>query len=166
MSREGELIKAFMRSAAQQVYVVTARSPGGGYAALTVSAMTSLSLNPPLVLVCIDKSSRNHEVLVQAEHFIVTMLGSSDEWIARIMAEPADPLEKLRRVDYVEGKYGPMIPGPRPCLVARRWAVYDGGDHSIIVGEVIDGEAPELRCPLLYRNRCYTTVVGCQQAKS
>lgn len=161
MASAAELIKAFMRGAAQQVYVVTARGPGGGYAALTVSSMTSLSLNPPLILVCIDKSSRNHQVLVEAQHFIVTLLSSEDEWVSRVMAEPGDPLEKLRRVNYVEGKYGPMLPIPRPYLVARRWAVYDGGDHSIIVGEVIEGEAPQVKCPLIYYNRGYTTIRGC-----
>jgi len=161
LASAAELVKAFMRDAAQQVYVVTARGPGGGYAALTVSSMTSLSLNPPLILVCIDKSSRNHQVLVEAQHFIVTLLSSEDEWVSRVMAEQGDPLEKLRRVNYVEGKYGPMLSLPRPYLVARRWAVYDGGDHSIIVGEVIEGEAPQVRCPLIYYNRGYTTIRGC-----
>jgi flavin reductase (DIM6/NTAB) family NADH-FMN oxidoreductase RutF len=158
----GELVKGFMRSAAQQVYVVTARGAGGSYAALTVSSMTSLSVNPPLILVCIDKSSRSHEVLVNAPHFIVTLLSKEDEWVSRIMAEPGDPLDRLRRVNYVEGKYGPMLPLARPYLVARRWAIYDGGDHSIVVGEVIDGEAPQARCPLLYYNTEYTTTQGCE----
>jgi flavin reductase (DIM6/NTAB) family NADH-FMN oxidoreductase RutF len=54
-----------------------------------------------------------------------------------------------------------MLPIPRPYLVARRWAVYDGGDHSIIVGEVIEGEAPQVRCPLIYYKRGYTTIRGC-----
>ncbi|MGC9071448.1 MAG: flavin reductase family protein [Acidilobus sp.] len=162
MATTAELIKGFMRSAAQQVYVVTARTPGGDYAALTVSSMTSLSISPPLVLMCIDKSSRNHGVLLEAEHFIVTLLGKDDEWISRIMAEPGDPLSKLRAVDYVEGPYGPLIPGARPYLVARKWAVYEGGDHSIIVGEVIDGQVVEQPCPLLYHNRSYKVPEGCR----
>ncbi|MGC9113117.1 flavin reductase family protein [Acidilobus sp.] len=157
----GELIKQFMRSAAQQVYVVTARDLGGSYAALTVSSMTSLSISPPLILICIDRSSRSHEVLTQAPYFIVTMLSKDDEWLSRLMDEPGDALEKLRRANYMESKYGPMLPGDRPYLVARRWAVYDGGDRSIIVGEVVDGSAPPMRCPLLYQNRAYTTVKGC-----
>lgn len=161
MPAPAELIKGFMRSAAQQVYVVTARTSGGEYAALTVSSMTSVSLNPPLILICIDKGSRNHRVLVSAEHFIVTLLGKGDEWISRIMAQPGDPLEKLRAVNYVEGPYGPLVPGARPYLVARRWAVYDGGDHSIIVGEVVDGEVVEQPCPLIYHNRAYKVPQGC-----
>ncbi len=161
MSGPADLIKGFMRSAAQQVYVVTARSAGGEYAALTVTSMTSLSLNPPLILICVDKGSRNHRVLVTADHFIVTLLGKGDEWISRIMAEPEDPLVKLRAVNYIEGSYGPLIPVARPYLVARRWAVYDGGDHSIVVGEVIAGEVVEQPCPLIYHNRTYKVPEGC-----
>ncbi len=162
MPSGAELVKGFMRSAAQQVYVVTARTQGGEYAALTVSSMTSLSLNPPLVLICVDKGSRNHRVLVEADYFIVTLLGKGDEWISRIMAEPGPPIDKLKAVGYVEGPYGPLIPGMRPYLVARRWAVYDGGDHSIVVGEVVDGIVVEQPCPLIYHNRAYKLLEGCR----
>ncbi len=156
-----ELVKAFMRGAAQQVYVVTARSPGGSYAAFTASAVTSISLSPPLIMVAVDKGSRSHEAMVSARHFIVMLLAKEDEWLARLMTQSSDPLDKLRQSGFMEDKYGPYVPLPRPRLVARRWAIYDGGDHSIVIGEVIDGEALDVKCPLLYHNRSYTSLYGC-----
>ena len=159
-----EEIKAFMRMAAQQVYVVTARTAGGEYAAITVSAMTSLSLDPPLIMVAIDKRSRNHDVLMRAEKFVVTLLDARDEWIARIMAEPRDPLSKLKDVGYVDSEDGPLLPGGRPYLVAAKWAAYDGGDHTIFVGRVVGGSVSPVDCPLVYHNRSYKTVSGCAPA--
>jgi len=156
----GDLIRAFMREAAQQVYVVTAKW-GGRYSAFTASSVTSISLNPPLVMVSVDKSSLSHDPLVNADYFVISMLGARDVDLARLMAEPIDPRVKLERAGFIELPQGPVLAASKTYLVLRRYAVYDGGDHSIVLGEVVGGRVEGVECPLLYRRREYTTIAGC-----
>lgn len=156
----GDLLRAFMREVAQQVYVVTARW-SDRYAAFTASSVTSISLKPPLMMVSVDRSSMSHNPLVNAELLAIIMLSLDDVEIARIMAEPVDPRVKLERVGYVEVGGVPLLKVSRPYLVLRRYAVYDGGDHSIVLGEVIGGSVTSVECPLVYRRRSYTSISGC-----
>lgn len=157
-----ELLKAFMRSAAQQVYIVTARS-GAKYVAFTASSVTSISLNPPLMAVSIAKASRNHDPLINAEYFLISLLGLDGEEAARMMAEQADPHDKLERVGCTETRWGPILDVASGYLALRRYAIYDGGDHTIVLGEVVGGEAMGSDCPLVYHNRRYTSILGCSR---
>ena len=157
----GELLKAFMRSVAQPVFIVTARGEGG-VAGFTASSVTSISLNPPLMMVSVAKGSKSHDPLVTAKYFIISLLDSSGVDKASIMAERVDPEEKLRRAGFVETRYGPVVEGSVAYLALERYAVYDGGDHSIVLGRIVDGEARGVECPLLYHNRRYTTIEGCR----
>jgi len=156
-----DLLKVFMREVAQQVYVVTARW-GDRYSAFTASSVTSISLRPPLIMVSVDRSSLSHDPLVNSEYFIIILLSADDVELAKLMAEPLDPKVKLERAGFREGVEGPLPGVPRPYLVLRRYAVYDGGDHSIVLGEVVGGSVEGVRCPLLYRRRSYTTIAECQ----
>ena len=151
-----ELLKAFMRGAAQQVYAVTARS-GDRYAALTATSVTSVSLSPPLMVAAIYRESRNHPILASAEHFIISMLGEGEERVASILAEPADGREKLEKVGYRETEWGPVVAGSIGFLALRRYSICAGGDHDLILGEVVGGEEPTGR-PLVYYRRAYTTI--------
>jgi flavin reductase (DIM6/NTAB) family NADH-FMN oxidoreductase RutF len=153
----GEVLKAFMRNVAQPVFAVTARGRAG-YAAFTASSVTSISLNPPLMMVSVAKGSRSHDPLVTAERFIITLLGCQDRRIAEILAERADPLDKLRRAGYTETPYGPRVEG-RAHLYLTLWRTYDGGDHTIVLGRVDGGDVPTLvEAPLSYHHRRYVTV--------
>ena len=162
MADAAELIKMFMRSVAQPVFVVTARSDKG-YAAFTASSVTSISLNPPLMMVSVAKASRNHDPLVSSQRFIITLLSCEHRSIAEIMAQRMDPLAKLKMVGYRESDYGPVIPGAAR-LYLKNYKAYDGGDHTIVLGLVEGGEAPgePLGKPLVYHARSYKTVgPGC-----
>ena len=157
---EQELLKLFMRQSAQQVYVVTSKSKNG-YSAITVSSLTSISMDPPLMMISIDKKSHNHEILVNSEHFIITLLYYGDEEISKIMADRIDAKEKLEKVGYRESGYGPILNIERPYLILSNYKVYDAGDHSIILGKIIDGKISDIKCPLVYYNRNYTTLKSC-----
>ncbi len=156
----GELLKAFMRNVAQPVFAVTAKS-SKGYAAFTASSVTSISLNPPLMMVSVAKGSRSHDPLVSADRFIITLLGCDDRSVAEVLAERADPLEKLRKVGFNETPYGPRVKG-KAHLYLSKWRTYDGGDHTIVLGLVEGGEVPDspLQEPLVYHYRRYATVTG------
>ncbi|MFP3143864.1 MAG: flavin reductase family protein [Caldisphaera sp.] len=157
---EQELLKQFMRQSAQQVYVVTSKNKND-YSAITVSSLTSISMDPALMMISIDKKSHNHEILVNSDYFIITLLYYGDEEISKIMADKISAKEKLEKIGYIDSIYGPILNLERPYLILSKYKVYDGGDHSIILGKIIDGKVADIKCPLVYYNRNYTTLKNC-----
>ncbi|MCX8166140.1 MAG: flavin reductase family protein [Acidilobaceae archaeon] len=152
-----ELLKAFMRQAAQQVYAVTAEHEGE-FAAFTASSVTSLSLNPPLMMVSVDKGSRSHGPLVRAKGFVVHLLSEEEQKIAEVMASRLPPKEKLEAVGYEQSPYGPVIRGAKSYLLLEKYAVYEAGDHDIVIGKIVGGKIGEVTRPLLYHSRAYTGI--------
>ncbi|MFP3295257.1 MAG: flavin reductase, partial [Caldisphaera sp.] len=98
---EQELLKQFMRQSAQQVYVVTSKNKND-YSAITVSSLTSISMDPALMMISIDKKSHNHEILVNSDYFIITLLYYGDEEISKIMADKISAKEKLEKIGYID----------------------------------------------------------------
>jgi flavin reductase (DIM6/NTAB) family NADH-FMN oxidoreductase RutF len=131
------------------VTVVTLRAPDGRDRGLTVSAFCSLSLDPPLVLVCVDRQASLHEDFLATAHFGVNILGADQEDVSRRFAEPeADRFEGLA---YQWGETGvALLGGAVAQLECRVYTTYDGGDHTIFVGEVIGGRTSTAERPLLY----------------
>lgn len=130
------------------VTVVTAKFDDARLAGITVTAFTSVSLEPPLVLVCIDKRSRMHDKLQVGGHFAVNMLAQDQEFISRRFASgDADP---FREIGYREGVSGaPLLQGAIAAVECRIVELLPGGDHTIIVGEVEATQVSEGK-PLLY----------------
>jgi flavin reductase (DIM6/NTAB) family NADH-FMN oxidoreductase RutF len=132
---------------ASGVTVVTTRS-GGEPVGLTVSAFCSLSLEPPLVLVCIEKSVRSHDALREAGLFAVNILASDQEHLSRRFASSAD--EKFEGVGLREGfDEVPLLEGALTVVQCRVREELEGGDHTIFVGEVVEVEVGTGE-PLLY----------------
>ncbi len=155
------LLKSFMRNVAQPVFIVTAKS-SIGYSAFTASSVTSISLDPPLMMVSVAKGSKSHDPLVNSRYFIISLLDRSGANVASIMAGREDPLEKLKKAGFKDTKYGPLVNGSIAYLALEKYRVYEGGDHSIVLGKIIYGDVPgEVECPLLYHNRRYTSIRNC-----
>ncbi len=115
---------------------------------MTVSAFCSLSLDPPMVLICVDRSAAMFESLAVAPGFIVNILSESQEPLARRFSGP-DP-NRFEGIGYSRAPGGPVIlDDVLGYLNCKRVAAYDGGDHRIYIGEVEAAEASEGR-PLLY----------------
>jgi len=146
---EQELLKQFMRQSAQQVYVVTSKNKND-YSAITVSSLTSISMDPALMMISIDKKSHNHEILVNSDYFIITLLYYGDEEISKIMADKISAKEKLEKIGYIDSIYGPILNLERPYLILSKYKVYDGGDHSIILGKIIDGKVADIKLSLIH----------------
>ncbi|MCE4612526.1 MAG: flavin reductase family protein [Desulfurococcales archaeon] len=142
--------------------MVTSKSQRG-YAAFTASSVTSISLEPPLMMVSVAKGTKSHDPLVASETFLIFLLDYTMKDIAEVMAEPIDPLEKLRKVGFTESEYGPLLNRRAGYLALRKYRVYDGGDHSIVLGEIIRGELPAepVKCPLIYHSRKYASLAEC-----
>jgi flavin reductase ActVB len=143
---------------ASGVVVVTARAEGGP-AGFTASAFTSVSLAPPLVLVCVKKAGSAHDAVVGAELFGVSILGDGQGWIAEQFARSA--IDRFSGVPlHEEGpERVPLIAGALVHLECRRHATHTAGDHTILVGEVECAAVASGR-PLVHFGRAFGAFVA------
>jgi flavin reductase (DIM6/NTAB) family NADH-FMN oxidoreductase RutF len=128
-----------MAQFASGVTVVTTVQ-GGVDHAMTANAFTSVSLDPPLVLVCVDKSTRFHQAVALSRFWGASILGGEQLEPARWLAIRGRQLAgQLDSVAHRRGEHtGAALLEDALCrLECRTWEMYDGGDHTIVVGEVV-----------------------------
>ncbi|MSQ41468.1 MAG: flavin reductase [Dehalococcoidia bacterium] len=117
---------------------------GGTPLGMTANAFSSVSLNPLLVLVCVDRKASMYEPLLRSGHFAVNILAADQQPVAAFFARSGRGVDgggSMGGVQYRMGKTGsPLIEGSLGWLDCRVWRQYDGGDHTILVGEVVDME--------------------------
>jgi flavin reductase (DIM6/NTAB) family NADH-FMN oxidoreductase RutF len=121
---------------------------------MTANAVSSLSLDPVMVLICIDKSTHTHRVLDEGGVFVVNILGEHQEDVSRVFAKKAEPeTGTLRGQGFRRGETGaPILDDCLAFLECRVANVVDGGDHSIFLGSVVsEGVVEEMRPLLFYR---------------
>lgn len=109
--------------------------------AMTASAVTSVSLEPLLVLVCVETDARFHDVITEVDGWGVSVLGASARPAAVWLSTQGRPLHG--QLDRVPHRRGPLTGAPLllqalATLECRTSAIHPGGDHSIVVGEVLD----------------------------
>ncbi|HYN38047.1 MAG TPA: flavin reductase family protein, partial [Rhodospirillales bacterium] len=105
------------------------------WAGVTISAFSSLSLDPPLVLFCIGKRSSNLDVWLEASHFSVNVLSEAQQALSELFASQA--ADKFDAVPGSTGNNGCFrIDGALVTIECRRTALHDEGDHYIVVGFV------------------------------
>jgi flavin reductase (DIM6/NTAB) family NADH-FMN oxidoreductase RutF len=132
---------------ASGVTIVTTEHEGRPFG-MTVASFASLSLNPKLVLVCIEMSVKTHEAIVAAGKFGVSILANDQAGVSSKFASRSD--DKFTGVDVFRGALDlPMITGALTTIECKVQAQLPGGDHSIFVGEVVDIQTREGE-PLLY----------------
>ncbi|HEY5609825.1 MAG TPA: flavin reductase family protein, partial [Thermoanaerobaculia bacterium] len=142
---------ALSRFASGVTVVTTAYD--GHWHGLTVSAFSSLSLGPPLVLVCIEKSVKSHNAIARAEKFAVNILRADQEPISARFASRAE--DKFAGIATHTGMLGiPLIDGALANVECRLHETLAGGDHTIFVGEVVAAEVADGE-PLLYFRSAY-----------
>ncbi|MBO9351706.1 MAG: flavin reductase family protein [Thermomicrobium sp.] len=151
-----EQFRNVMARHAAGVTVVTTAGPTG-YHGVTVTAFCPLSLDPPLVLVCIDRQQQSHRLLETAAGWVVNLLSRDQEFLAEQFAGRA-PLADSRfsRLPHHLGPLGiPRLDGCLAWIDCRPWARYEGGDHSIFVGQVVALDLGPANDPLMYFERQY-----------
>jgi 3-hydroxy-9,10-secoandrosta-1,3,5(10)-triene-9,17-dione monooxygenase reductase component len=120
----------------------------GRPAGMTASAVCSLSIDPVLLLVCIDNRLATHEAIDASRRFAVNVLGEGDEALARRFARRAE--DKFEGVPLVEGSDPPLLGQAIASFVCDVQERVPGGDHSIFVGRVLTCAATPGCRPLLY----------------
>jgi len=136
------------------VTVITTLSEDGQLSGITVSAFASLSLEPCLVLACIDKRASVYEYLCEGKHFAVNILAEDQEHVSRRFASKDQ--DRFNGIGYYEGAGGaPLLDGALAYIECRVVHTYPGGDHTIVVGEVESVRIAEHK-PLAYYRGGYS----------
>ena len=127
---------------------------GGTDHAMTASAFTTVSLEPMLVLVCVETEARSHDAVVEAGQWAVSILDETARGVSDWLATRGRPLPgQLDRVPFHRGAItgAALVDSALGWLEVRTTAVHPAGDHSIVVGEVVGLElGPSSSDPLLY----------------
>ena len=148
MSLDPDSFRAVLGRFASGVTIVTARDAGGRDAGMTVSAFCSLSLEPPLVLVCIAHDASLHDLLAPGTPFGVNILAAGQEALSRRFSGP-DP-NRFEGVGFARGRMEvALLDDALAHLECRVAARHPGGDHTICVGQVETATVRPDR-PLLY----------------
>lgn len=124
---------------ANGVVVVTTQLDGVDHA-MTANSFTSVSLDPPLVLFCVQRDSRFHDAIHASPRWVVNLLAAEQAPAARWFAERGRPLAgQLDLVDHTRDEHGvPVLDGCIGHLSCVTQSIYPGGDHCIVVGRVDD----------------------------
>ena len=140
---------------ASGVTVVTVAA-GDELHGMTASAFASVSLQPPRILVCLDKSSRTRALLAEVRDFAVSVLGANQEEISRAFANTGPkPFESS---NHKRGENGaPLLDGALAWLECSVAEIIDGGDHDIVLGNVTACTSAEGN-PLIYFDRRYRSL--------
>ena len=154
MSVDAQTFKEAMAHWASGVTVVTTLA-GDTPVGITASSFSSVSLEPPMILVCVAKKLFSHGAIQETGAFGVSILGTEHlEWgmrFAGMMPEIEDRFEGLDV--HTEATGVPLLNGALGWLDCRLRHAYDGGDHTIFVGEVMAASARPSGAPILYYNR-------------
>lgn len=139
--------KRAMSQFASGVTVVTTEHDGQLYG-MTVASFASLSLDPPLVLICVGRRMQTHDAIAGARRFGVSILGQDQQHLSNHFASKID--DKFQGIDYRRGRSGvPLLNGAICTLECELHEQLSGGDHSIFVGRVEEAGTDE-RPPLVY----------------
>jgi flavin reductase (DIM6/NTAB) family NADH-FMN oxidoreductase RutF len=139
------------------VAIVTTLDTEGRPRGLTTTAVSSVSADPPLLLVCVDLTSRTLPALRAGGRFVVNFLREGRSELARTFASKAE--DKFSGVNIRRGENGlPLIDGAICTLECRVHEQFAGGDHTIFVGEVLDAQTASDGAPLVYYRSAYREI--------
>jgi flavin reductase (DIM6/NTAB) family NADH-FMN oxidoreductase RutF len=153
MPLSSDQLRKILGHFATGVTVVTTRLASGEPWGFTVNAFTSVSLSPPLILVCVGHGGDSFQVMSKAEYFAVNFLAEGQEELSRVFASKSR--DRFAGIPYEPGANGaPLLQGCLGYIECRKTAAHVQGDHTIVIGEVLAGEAHG-GFPLLFYRSSY-----------
>lgn len=154
MTIEPQLFKNSLAQWTSGIAVVTMATEETRHG-LTVSSFTSVSLEPPLVLICVAKKLYSHQVIEQSGAFAIHILHTGQlEWGKLFAGMYPDVEDRFADIDYTTAETGsPILPDVLAWLDCKLHSKADGGDHTIFMGEVVAAGTGNTNLPLLYHNR-------------
>lgn len=141
-------------SFATGVTIITTRDTHKKPVGVTINSFASVSLHPPLILFCLDKTSASFPCFTQAKHFIVNILSEKQEHLSRQFSAPG---HKWEGVDSYDGQtHCPILPDILAYIECETFVTHEGGDHVIFIGKAINlKRLSEHGKPLLYHRGNY-----------
>ena len=148
MAVDAREIRNVLGHFATGVTVITTKDTTGKPFGLTVNSFTSLSLTPPLVIVCVDKTVDCYSCFDESKVFAVNVLNEDQEELSRRFATKG--IEKFEGIQWRMGENGsPLLDGVIGAIECKVTHSYEGGDHTIFLGEILSATAKGDR-PLLF----------------
>jgi flavin reductase (DIM6/NTAB) family NADH-FMN oxidoreductase RutF len=145
-----------MRAWTSGVTIVTA-AYGGEQHGMTVSSFTSVSLDPPLIVISLQTASQTHALVSRAKAFGVTILGADQQGLSERFAGHGeyseDRLDGLKTEIFVTG--APLIKGGLAYLDCRVAQAIHAGMNTVFIGEVVAVRGDDHEAPLVYHDRTY-----------
>lgn len=153
-----EILKSFMRNFPQGVTVVTYSSEKG-FGGITVSSFTSISLEPPLILISLAKGTESYRSISEQDFFAVNLLAEDQKSVSDRFAGRDGVKERFSGIKYdLSERKLPVITGSVAYLECRKYRQEDAGDHDILLGEVLGGRILNSKMPLIYYRQQYTSL--------
>ena len=161
MTVSGNYLRRLMRQWATGVTLVTAQDSHGPHG-MTVSSFTAISLEPPLILVALERGARTHRIVEQVGHFAVVILRAEQRELAERFAGGIDDGDsRFEGVPYDLTPGGAPVPSePLAYFDCQVVEAHPAGTHTVFLGLVTGGEAARSGLPLLYYNRGYRQLAG------
>ena len=129
----------------------------GAHFGITVNSFTSVSLDPPLLLWCMDRRSQRHDIFVRAEGFTVSILGTDHQEVSSRLARPGE--HALNGIALIPTELGPPALADSlavfECALERK---LEAGDHTILLGRVLRFSRPSVSAPLVYFRGKYSAL--------
>jgi flavin reductase (DIM6/NTAB) family NADH-FMN oxidoreductase RutF len=158
--------RAFRRGLGQfatGVVVITAQAADGGAIGLTMSSFNSVSVDPPLILFSIDRQAFSLAAMTTAKGYAVNILGRDQEHLSDKFARSL--ADKWAAVEHTSGHAAaPLIAGAIAHFECEPYAQYDGGDHVIFVGRVVQFSTRPDKDPLIFFRGTYRSLAGTERA--
>ncbi|HLI46381.1 MAG TPA: flavin reductase family protein [Geobacterales bacterium] len=138
---------------------IVAMNLDGKLYGLTVNSFTSVSLEPMLVLFCIKKGNKAHEMVSKAKTYSINILAEDQEELSIRFADPKLEDVRFEGISYSLNEYGcPIIKGCIAYITCRKYLEYDGGDHTIFLCSVLGLKKGDDKPPLIFYRRGYRRI--------
>ena len=155
MIQTGASFRDAMRRLAATVTIISARGAGRRHG-ITATAVTSLSMDPPSLLVCVNRSGSLHDLLSESGRFCVNLLRSEQQALSDAFAGKLPSEDRFLHGAWKEDGEGlPFLADGQASIFCRRRDVIEYGSHSIFIGEVESVLLTDEVSPLLYSNGAY-----------
>lgn len=152
--------RSAMRCFASTVNIISVQS-GSERHGTTATAVTSVSLDPPSLLVCINQGSRLHAFLRSEQRFCVNVLHVGNLGVSRAFSSAMSSAERFTHGDWRTDHHGvPYLADAQANLFCLKDIEVPYGSHTIFIGRVVDARIRDDICPLLYGNGAYTECAG------